>query len=66
MSLSGVQFKMRHRIVGKLEKAGATSMQKAVTIEEAMFDLQEQGWLSYIAGGVFSKVKKTRHQRYYV
>jgi len=38
----------------------------AVTIEEAMFDLQEQGWLSYVAGGVFSKVKKTKHQRYYV
>jgi len=57
---------MRHRIIGKLEKAGATSMQKAVTIKEAKFDLQEQGWLSYVAGGFFSKVKKTKHQRYYV
>ena len=66
MNLSGIQFKMHHRIVGKLEKVGATSMQKAVTIEEARFDLQEQGWLSYVAGGVFSKVKKTKHQRYYV
>jgi len=66
LSLSGVQFIMRHRIVGKLEKAGATSMQKAVTIEEARFDLQEQRWLGYVAGGFFSQVKKTKHQRYYV
>jgi len=57
---------MRHRIVGKLEKAGATSMQKAVTIEEARFDLLEQQWLSYVAGSCFSKVKKTKGQRYYV
>jgi hypothetical protein len=57
---------MRHRIVGKLEKAGATSMQKAVTTEEARFDLQEQQWLSYVAGGFFSEVKKTKDQRYYV
>jgi len=57
---------MRHRIVGKLEKAGATSMQKAVTIEEARFDLQEQRWLGYVAGGFLGKVKKTKRQRYYV
>ena len=49
-----------------LKEAGATSMQKAVTIEEARFDLQEQRWLGYVAGGFFSQVKKTKHQRYYV
>jgi hypothetical protein len=57
---------MRQRIVSKLEKAGATSMQKAVTIEKAKFDLQEQQWLIYIAGGFLSKVKKTKDKRYYV
>lgn len=66
MNLSGIQFKMGHRIVSKLEKAGATSMQKAVTIEEARFDLQEIEWLCYVAGGFFSTVKKTKDQRYYV
>ena len=66
MNLSGIQFKMRQRIVNKLEKAGATSMQKAVTIEKAKFDLQEIEWLCYVVGGFLSKVKKTKTQRYYV
>jgi hypothetical protein len=66
LTLSGIQFKIRQRIVYKLEKVGATSMQKAVTAEEAKLDLQEQQWLIYIAGGFLSKVKKTQNQRYYV
>ncbi len=66
MTLSGIQFIMRQRIVNKLEKAGATSIQKAVTTEEAKLDLQEQQWLGYIAGGFLSKVKKTKDQLYYV
>ena len=66
MNLSGIQFKIHQRIVNKLEKAGATSIQKAVTTEEAKFDLQEQQWLSYFAGGFLSKVKKTQDRRYYV
>jgi hypothetical protein len=66
LDLSGIQFKMRQRIVNKLDKAGATSIQKAVTTEEAKFDLQEQQWLGYFAGGFLSKVKKTRDQRYYI
>ena len=66
MNLSGIQFKIRQRIVNKLENAGATSIQDAVTTEEAKFDLQEQQWLGYIAGGFLSEVKKTQDQRYYV
>ncbi len=66
MTLCGIQFKMRQRIVNKLEKAGATSIQKAVTTEEAKLDLQEQQWLGYIAGGFLSEVKKTHDRRYYV
>jgi len=66
LSLSGIQFIMRQRIVRKLEKAGATSMEKAVTVEEAGLDMQEQHWLNYVAGAFLSKVKKTKYQRYYV
>jgi hypothetical protein len=66
LNLSGIQFKMRQRIVNKLEKAGATSIQTAVTTEEAKLDLQEQQWLSYFAGGFLSEVKKTQDRRYYI
>jgi hypothetical protein len=57
---------MRHRIIHRLEKAGATSEEKAVTIKEARFDLQEQHWLSYFAGGLFSEIMKTEDKRYYI
>ncbi len=66
MSLSGIQFKMRQRIINKLEKAGATSKLSAVSIEEAELDLQEQQWLLYLAGALMDKVKKTKDRRYYV
>jgi hypothetical protein len=66
LSLSGIQFKMRQKIMNKLEKAGATTKGKAVTIEEAELDLQEQNWLSYFAGTFLGEVKKTEDQRYYV
>jgi hypothetical protein len=66
LSLSGIQFKMRYRIISKIEKAGATSIEKAVTIEEAELDLQEQQWLKYFAGAFLDKIKKTKNQRYYI
>ncbi len=66
MSLSGIQFKMRQKIVNKLEKAGATKKEKAVTIEEAELDLKEQQWLNYFAGAFLGKIKKTKDQQYYV
>ena len=62
----GIQFALRHRIIFKLEKAGATSEDKAVTIEEAKFDMSESRWLTYFAGVFMSKVKKTTDQRYYI
>lgn len=62
----GFQFALRHRIIFKLEKAGATSQDKAVTIEEAKFDMSERRWLSYFAGVFMGKVKKTIDQRYYI
>jgi hypothetical protein len=56
---------MYHRIVAKLEKVGATSKEKAVTVEEAELDLQEQHWLRYFAGVFLEDIKKTKDKRYY-
>ncbi len=57
---------MQHRLVRKLEKAGATSNEKAVTFEEAKLDEQEQYWLEYFAGVFLGKIKKAENHRYYV
>ena len=57
---------MRYRIIHRLEKAGATSEEKAVTIEEAGFDLEEEQWLGYFAGGLFSAIMQTEDKRYYI
>ena len=66
MEFSGVQAKMLYRIVSKIGRAGANSKAKAVTIEEAGFDLQEQQWLNYFAGAFLGKVKKTVDKKYYI
>ena len=57
---------MHHKIISKIEKAGATSKEKAVTVEEAELDLQEQEWLGYFAGIFLGEIKKTEDKRYYV
>jgi len=64
--MSGTQFKMKQRLIRKLEKAGATSEEKAVTVEEAKFDLLEQYWLDYFAGTFLGNIKKTRDRQYYL
>jgi len=66
LSLSGIQFRMGYRIAFKIEKAGATSKEKAVTIEEAKLDPQERSWLNYFAGTFMGKIKKTEDNRYYI
>jgi len=66
MSLSGFQFIMRNKIISKIERAGATSKEKAVTIEEAEFDSQELLWLNYFAGVFLGKIKKTADRKYYI
>ena len=66
LSLSGIQFKMRQKIINKLEKAGATMEDKAVTIKEAELDFREQNWLDYFAGAFLGKIKKTEDHRYYI
>ncbi len=64
MSLTGIQFKMHYRILAKIEKAGATSKEKAVTLEDAHFDMQELQWLEYFTGCFRGGLKKTKDSRY--
>ena len=66
MSMSGIQFKMRQRIIRKFEKVGAISEETAVTLEEAKLDFQEQCWLDYFAGSFLGSIKKTKDHRYYL
>jgi|MudIll2142460700_1097286.scaffolds.fasta_scaffold2365402_1 hypothetical protein len=56
---------IQERIVEKLEAAKAISFETAITAAEANLDDDEKSWLSYVAGGLFSKVKKTKDKRYY-
>jgi hypothetical protein len=63
---SGNVYAMQQRIIAKLLATDATSTIKAVTAQDAQLDMQEKNWLIYIAGGLNSKVKKTREKRYYV
>jgi len=64
--MSGIQFKMKNRLVRKFEKVGAISEETAVTIIDANLDLQEQYWLPYFAGSFLGNIKKTRDRRYYL
>ena len=64
--LSGTLYCMEERITTKLIAAGATSHEKAVTAQQANFDMQEENWIHYIAGGLFARVKKTAANLYYV
>ena len=57
---------MEQILIRKFMKAGAISIEKAVTSEEAKLDLKEQYWLSYFAGSFLGKIKRTEDHRYYV
>jgi hypothetical protein len=57
---------MRYRIASKIEKAGATSIEKAVPIEEVDLDLEEMQWLGYFGGAFLGRIKKTADKRYYI
>lgn len=63
---SGTVYAMQQRIIAKLVATDATSTVKAVTAQGANFDMQEQNWLDYVAGGLDSKVRMTKDKRYYV
>jgi hypothetical protein len=64
--MSGIQFKMEQELIRKFERAGAISMEKAVTVEEAKLNMQEYFWLEYFAGDFLGRIKKTKDQRYYL
>lgn len=63
---TGILFGLEATIRTKLVAVGATSREKAVTSQEAHFDMQELNWIDYIAGGLFAIVKKTGDGRFYV
>ena len=65
-AIYGASAKMMYVIVSKLKEAGAVSPDKAVTPHEAELDLAEARWLTYLAGGTLSRIKKTRDGKYYV
>jgi hypothetical protein len=64
--MSGIQYKIRHQLIRKLEKAGATSFEKAVSFKVAKLDLQEQYWINYFAGSFLGAIKKTKNHLYYI
>ena len=64
--MSGIQFKMQHRLILKFKKVGAISKATAVTIVEAKLDDQEYLWLDYFAGSFLGGIKKTKDHRYYL
>ena len=57
---------MEQRLVRRFKKAGATSIEKAVTFEQAKLDTSEQYWLDYFAGVFLGKIKKTGNHLYYI
>ena len=59
-------FGVEESIRAKLIAAGATSSEKAVTSEKAKFDMQEENWIHYLAGGLFARIKKVASNLYYV
>jgi len=63
---SATFLKVEDSIRTKLVAARAFSREQAVSVQEAKLDRQEQNWLSYVAGGLFAEVKKTKDRRYYV
>jgi hypothetical protein len=64
--MSGIQYKIQQKLIRKLEKAGATSFEKAVSFEEANLNQQEQCWLNYFAGSFLGNIKKTKNHLYYI
>ena len=62
---SGLDALNRLRIENKLRRVGAVSRDRAVTPGEAKLNLQEIGWLPYLADGFVSTIRKTNDGRYY-
>ena len=56
---------MQQRIVSKLRRAGAISIEKAVTIEEASLDISEESWVNYFVGDYLGRIRRNGNDRYY-
>ena len=65
MITSGIQYKMRQRLIRKFEEVGAISKKTAVSFIDAKLDLQEQYWLPYLVGNLLGNIRKTEDNRYY-
>ena len=63
---AGILYAIQAGITSKLESAGATSREKAVTGKQAQFSMKEQNWIDYIAEGMCATIKKTIDDRFYV
>lgn len=66
VTTTGVLYGLEMSIRSKLIAMGATSKEKAVTIKQANFSIQEENWIGYVAGGLFAEVKKTKDGKLYV
>ena len=66
LSMSGIEFKMRQRIIRRFEKVGAISKKTAVKFIAANLDLQEKYWLPYFGGSFLCSIKKREGQLYYL
>jgi len=66
LSGAALVYKMRYLIIEKLKEAGAFSFETAVTPEEANLTIPECRWLTYLSGGMVSRIRKTRKGQYYV
>ena len=65
LAMSGFQYKMQQRIVSKLKRVGAISIEKAVTIEEASLDISEESWVHYFVGEYLGRIRRDGNDRYY-
>jgi predicted transcriptional regulator YheO len=65
LAMSGIQYKMQQRIVSKLRRAGAISIEKAVTIQEASLDISEESWVHYFIGDYLGRIRRNGNDRYY-
>jgi hypothetical protein len=65
-SIGGVAERMKIGIFIKLKAAGAFSREKAVTPKEAKLTPSESNWIVYFAGGITSKIRKTREGKFYI
>jgi len=65
LSMSGIEFKMRQRIIRKFEEVGAISKKTAVQFTAANLNLQEQFWLPYFGGNFIASIMKPAGQLYY-